>query len=81
MSQRAQVEVGDVIELNVRFKVQAVHRFPAQPGQAAFTAFEYAAGEPRENGGVSVFTFEVPDEFGRIVILRTAMMPAQEAGQ
>lgn len=69
MSQREKVKSGDVVELGLRFKVHSIEHFEADTYGPAFTALTYAAGEPGENGKVNLFTFEVPDEFGRIVIL------------
>jgi len=69
MSNRSKVKAGDAIDLNVRFKVHSIEHFEAGAHGPAFTALTYAVGEPREDGKVNPFTFEVPDEFGRIIIL------------
>ena len=69
MSQTSKVKPGDVIDLNIRFKVHSVeHHGPGSHGPS-FTALTYAVGEPRQDGRVNEFTFELPDEFGRVVIL------------
>ena len=69
MSNRGEVKAGDVVELNVRFRVHSIEHFDAGAHGPAFTALTYAVGEPREDGKVNQFTFEVPNEFGRIIIL------------
>ena len=69
MSNRSKVKAGDVIDLNIRFKVHSIEHVDAGAHGPAFIALTYAVGEPREDGKVNQFTFEVPDEFGRIIIL------------
>ena len=68
--QRKEVAVGDVIELNLRFLVHSIEHVGPGGHGPAFTGLTYAVGEPRADGRLNEFTFEVPDEFGRIVILK-----------
>lgn len=70
MSQRDKVEAGDVIELSVRFRVHSVEHMGSGTHGPAYTNLTYEAGEPRPDGFPgAIFTFELPDEFGRVVIL------------
>lgn len=69
MSERAKVKAGDIVEVTLRFQVHRVEHFDTGSQGPAFTCLEYATGEPRKDGKANVFTYEVPDEFGRIVIL------------
>jgi len=74
--QRTEVHVGDVIELNLRFLVHSIeHVGPGLHGPA-FTGLTYVVGEPRAGGHLNEFTFEVPDGFGRIVILEAGASAA-----
>ena len=67
--QRKEVKVGDVIELNIRFLVHSIDHAEPDMHVPAFTGLTYAVGEPGAGGRLNEFTFEVPDKFGRIVIL------------
>lgn len=68
MSQREEVETGDLVEVNIRFHVVDVEHLE-QRGQG-FTTLVYVSGEPDLNGEGSRFCVEVPDEFGRVIILK-----------
>lgn len=70
MSQRNQVEVGDVVEVTLLVKVKSVEHTNVE--QVGFTALTFEHGAPYRNalGKISPpeWTLEIPDGYGRIVI-------------
>ena len=70
MSQRHQVEVGDVVEVTLLVKVKSIEHANAE--RVGITCLTFEHGAPRRNALGKIappeWTLEIPDGYGRIVI-------------